>query len=195
MLGRDLSSCFGINTYGGPICLQVEKMKNVSNTKPLEVTFTGMITSSMEGGHIDSCISIFKHMKNRCAPNIGTINTMLKVFGRSDMFFKAKELFEEIKTVRAESDFSLEGGGTLVVPDQYTYTSMLKASASALQWEYFEYVYKEMALSGYQVDQTKHASLLVKASRSGKVNYIANSFLFLLLTSTYCIVLGTLFFL
>ncbi|VVA23388.1 PREDICTED: pentatricopeptide [Prunus dulcis] len=172
----ELACCLCNNGRWQDALVEVEKMKNVSNTKPLEVTFTGMITSSMEGGHIDSCISIFKHMKNRCAPNIGTINTMLKVFGRSDMFFKAKELFEEIKTVRAESDSSLEGGGTLVVPDQYTYTSMLKASASALQWEYFEYVYKEMALSGYQVDQTKHASLFVKASRSGKFYLLEHAF-------------------
>lgn len=146
-------------------------MKNVANTKPLEVTLTGMIRSSMEGGHIDECISLFEHMKNHCTPNIGTINTMLKVFGRTDMFLKAKELFEETKTARSDSDPSLEGGVSSLLPDEYTYTSMLKASASALQWEYFEYVYREMALSGYQIDQSRHASILVEASRAGKVKF------------------------
>ncbi|KAM3014598.1 hypothetical protein FF2_027279 [Malus domestica] len=155
---------------------EVEKMKKVTNTKPLEVTFTGMITSSMEGRHIDDCISIFEHMKTQCSPNIGTINAMLKVFGRSDMFFKAKELFEEIKTVKPDSDPLLDGGGTSLAPDEYTYISMLKASASALQWEYFEHVYKEMALSGYQIDQSKHASLLVEASRAGKCHLLEHAF-------------------
>lgn len=153
-------------------------MKRVPNTKPLEVTFTGMITSSMEGRHIDDCISIFENMKTQCSPNIGTINAMLKVFGRSDMFFTAKELFEEIKTVKPDSDPLLDGGGTSLAPDEYTYISMLKASAGALQWEYFEHVYKEMALSGYQIDQSKHASLLVEASRAGKVKYTANGLYF-----------------
>jgi pentatricopeptide repeat protein len=146
-------------------------MKNLSLTKPLEVTFTGMIMSSMDGGHIADCISIFEHMKDHCAPNIGTINSMLKVYGRNDMFSKAKELFEDVKRAKSDSDISLNGGETALIPDEYTYSSMLEASASALQWEYFEYVYRGMALSGYQLDQNKHASLLVEASRAGKVNH------------------------
>lgn len=151
---------------------QVGKMKKLSNSKPLEVTFTGMIVSSMDSGHLDDCISIFEHMKDHCSPNIGTINTMLKIYGRIDMFSKAKELFEEIKKDSPDSSrLSMNGGHDHLFPDEYTYGSMLKASASALQWEYFEYVYKEMALSGYQLDQSKHARLLLEASRAGKVNY------------------------
>lgn len=53
-------------------------------------------------------------------------------------------------------------------------SAMLEASASALQWEYFEYVYKEMVLSVYQLDQNKLAYLLVEASRAGKVNYLCH---------------------
>lgn len=148
-------------------------MKKLSNSKPLEVTFTGMIVSSMDGGHLDDCISIFEHMKDHCPPNIGTINTMLKIYGCNDMFSKAKELFEEMKKVSPDSSRpSMDGGHAHLIPDEYTYSSMLKTSASALQWEYFEYVYKEMALSGYQLDQSKHASLLQEASRAGKVDYI-----------------------
>lgn len=152
-------------------------MKNLRNRKPLEVTFTGLITSSLEGGHIESCISIFHHMKDHCEPNIGTINTMLKVYGRSDMFSQAKQLFEE--TFRDDTSFK---------PDIFTYSSMLEASASAQQWEYFEYVYKGMAFFGYQLDQTKQAWLLVKASRAGKVNYFLFFFFFFCISfSTYMI--------
>lgn len=172
----ELACCLCKNGRWQDALLQVEKMKNVANTKPLEVTFTGMIRSSMEGGHIDECTSLFEHMKNHCTPNIGTINTMLKVFGRTDMFSKAKELFEETKTARSDSDPSLEGGVSSLLPDEYTYTSMLKASASALQWEYFEYVYREMALSGYQIDQSRHSSILVEASRAGKGYLLEHAF-------------------
>ncbi|XP_028772775.1 pentatricopeptide repeat-containing protein At5g67570, chloroplastic [Neltuma alba] len=145
--------------------LEVKNIKRLSHARPLEVTFTGMIMSSLDGGHIEECICIFEHMKEHCAPNIGAINAMLKVYGRNDMFSKAKELFEEVK--RAKSD---------IVPDEYTYSSMLEASASALQWEYFEHVYREMTLSGYQLDQNKHASLLVEASTAGKGHLLEHAF-------------------
>lgn len=122
-----------------------------------------MIQSSIDGGHVDDCISIFEHMKSHCIPNIGTINTMLKVYSRNDMFSEAKQLFEEVS--------GANGGDMNVTPDAYTYSAMLEASANALQWEYFEHVYKGMAFSGYQLDQSKHASRLVEASRVGKVGY------------------------
>ncbi|KAK9284654.1 hypothetical protein L1049_023830 [Liquidambar formosana] len=156
--------------------VEVGKLKKLPRTKPLEVTFTGMIMSSMDGGHVDDCISIFEHMKDHCAPNIGTINAMLKVYGRNDNFSRARELFEETKRAKSGSNTCLDGCGTSLVPDVYTYSSMLEASASALQWEYFEYVYKEMALSGYQLDQSKHASLLVEASRAGKWYLLEHAF-------------------
>lgn len=138
-------------------------MRTLPDRKPLEITFTGLIIASMDGGHIDDSISAFKYMKKYCSPNIGAINAMLKVCGRNDMFFKAKELFEEIKV--ADSDSTL-------VPDGYTYSMMLEASASAQQWEYFEYVYREMVLSGFKLDQEKHGYLLLESSRAGKVSYM-----------------------
>lgn len=127
----------------------------------MEVTFTGMIKSSMDGGHIDDCVSIFEYMKNHCAPNVGTVNTMLKVYSQNDMFSKAKVLFEEVKVTNSG-----------LRPDAYTYNLMLEASARAHQWEYFEHVYKEMILSNYHLDQNKHLALLLKASRAGKVENI-----------------------
>lgn len=149
---------------------QIEKLKKDPSHRPLEIAFTGMIRSCMEGGHMQDCISMFDHIKGFVPPSIGIINIMLKVYGRSDMFAEAKGLFESIKMLPACSPASLNGSAT-VSPDSYSYSSILEASAAAQQWEYFEYVYKEMILGGFQLDQQKHARLLVEASRAGKVNF------------------------
>lgn len=154
--------------------MQVKGLRELPHAKPLEVTFTGLIISAMEGGHISDCISLFNYMKVQCgcSPNIGTINTMLKIYGQNDMFSEAKELFKEIKVTQCHERPSRASDDVSFVPldpDEYTYSSMLEASAKALQWEYFEYIYKEMTLSGHQLDQTKHASLLMAASHAGKV--------------------------
>jgi pentatricopeptide repeat protein len=147
----------GTPTGKALFCSQVKKLNKLPRTKPLEVAFTGMIVSSFEGGYINNCMSIFEEMKNYCSPNTGAINSMIRVYARSDMFARAKDLFESMTAV-----FHMKADG-------YTYSLMLEASASALQWEYFEFVYREMTLSGYQLDQRKHTSLIVEASKSGKV--------------------------
>nr|XP_027192449.1 pentatricopeptide repeat-containing protein At5g67570, chloroplastic isoform X2 [Cicer arietinum] len=155
---------------------EVERIRRLSHARPLEVTFTGMIRSSMDGGHIDDCISIFEYMEDHCTPNVGTVNIMLKVYGQNDMFSKAKVLFEEVKVAKSDIYDFPKGGSTSIVPDAYTYSLMLEASARAHQWEYFEHVYKEMILSGYHLDQNKHSSLLVKASRAGKLHLLEHAF-------------------
>ncbi|KAJ0961429.1 hypothetical protein J5N97_000384 [Dioscorea zingiberensis] len=153
--------------------MEVEKLRRLPLAKPLEVTFTGMILSAVDGGYISDCISIFEYMNHLCTPNIGTINAMLKAYGCSDMFAKAKELFES--TEEKSSDLKTKDNVSLK-PDEYTYSSMLEISASAHQWEYFEHVYKEMALCGYQFDPKKHAHLLLEASRAGKCHLLEHAF-------------------
>ncbi|XP_031483069.1 pentatricopeptide repeat-containing protein At5g67570, chloroplastic [Nymphaea colorata] len=155
--------------------VQIEKLKKDPSHRPLEIAFTGMIRSCMEGGHMQDCISMFDHIKSFVPPSIGIINIMLKVYGRSDMFAEAKGLFESIKMLPACSPASFDGSAT-VSPDSYSYSSILEASAAAQQWEYFEYVYKEMILSGFQLDQQKHALLLVEASRAGKWHLLEHAF-------------------
>lgn len=172
----ELACCLCNNGRWQDAMLVVEKIKSLRHSKPLEITFTGLIISSMDGGHIDDCISIFQHMKDHCEPNIGTVNAMLKVYSRNDMFSKAKELFEETTRANSSGYTFLSGDGAPLKPDEYTYSSMLEASATAHQWEYFEYVYKGMALSGCQLDQTKHAWLLVEASRAGKCHLLEHAF-------------------
>ncbi|MED6139328.1 Pentatricopeptide repeat-containing protein, chloroplastic [Stylosanthes scabra] len=158
--------------------VEVEKIRRLPRARPLEVTFTGMIMSCMDGGHLDDCICIFEYMKDVCTPNIGAVNTMLKVYGQNDMFSKAKELFEQVRELRSDTVASQEGvgSGSSIIPDVYTYSAMLEASASAHQWEYFEHVYKEMILFSCKLDQNKLATLLVKASRAGKWRLLEHEF-------------------
>ncbi|KAG8384268.1 hypothetical protein BUALT_Bualt04G0100700 [Buddleja alternifolia] len=156
--------------------LEIEKLKKLRPTRPLAVTFTGMIMSCMDGGHIHDCISIFGHITSLMAPDIGIVNAMLKVYGRNDMFLKAKELFEKTKRTDLGSEIVTHDRDVFPKPDAYTFGSMLEASASALQWEYFEYVYKEMTLSDHQLNQRKHSALLVEASRAGKWHLLEHAF-------------------
>ncbi|PIN13844.1 hypothetical protein CDL12_13539 [Handroanthus impetiginosus] len=170
----ELARCLCFHGRWQDAVLEIEKLKNLHPTRALVVTFTGMIMSSMDGGHIHDCVSLYKHSKTVLAPDIGLINAMLKVYGRNDMFLKAKELFEE--TTRNDLSFEISERGSFPKPDEYTFGAMLEASASALQWEYFESVYKEMTLSGYRIDQRKHSVLIVEASRAGKWHLLEHAF-------------------
>lgn len=155
--------------------MEIEKLKKLRHSKPLAYAFTGMILSSMDGGHVNDCVSIFEHMQDHCAPDIGAINAMLKVYGQNDMFFEARELFEKVKTSLSGKGACFGDGDTLA-PDGYTFGSMLEASGHAHQWEYFDYVYKEMCIAGYHLDQGKHAAILVQASRAGKWHLLEHAF-------------------
>ncbi|KAK8482327.1 hypothetical protein V6N13_123978 [Hibiscus sabdariffa] len=172
----ELACCLCKNGRWQDAMVEVDKIKKLSTRKPLEITFTGLIMASLDGGYVDGCISIFQYMKDHCAPNIGTINAMLRVYGQNDMFSKAKELFEKTNKARSGPYGSLNGKFGNLTPDGFTYSLMLEASASAHQWEYFEYVYREMALCGYQLDQSKHPLLLVEASRAGKWHLLEHAF-------------------
>lgn len=149
--------------------MQIEKLQNLHPTRPVAVAFTGMIMSAMDGGHVNDCMALYEHSKSLCISDIGLINAMLKVYGRNDLFHKAKELFEETRRNGLGSEIGEHDEGSFPRADAYSFSSMLEASASALQWEYFEYVYKEMLLSGYQVNQNRHSVMLVEASQAGKV--------------------------
>ncbi|MQM05382.1 hypothetical protein Taro_038192, partial [Colocasia esculenta] len=170
----ELACCLCNNGRWKEAMLEFEKLKRLPLRKPLEVAFTGMIQSSMDGGHFHDSISIFEHMKDYCAPNIGTINVMLKVYARNDMFAKAKYLFEAIKGNSSSNASSCSS--ISLSPDAYSYHAMLEASASAHQWEYFEYLYKEMTLYGHKLNLGRHVWFLVDASRAGKWHLLEHAF-------------------
>eukprot|EP01018_Ginkgo_biloba_P030338 Gb_38669 [translate_table: standard] len=154
--------------------LQVEKIRKVAR-KPLYVTYTGLIQTCMESGHLHDCISIFHHMQKFCAPNIVTCNIMMKLYGQNHMFEEAKSLFQEIRKGRVGSQ-SLCDSDPNLTPDIITYTAMLEACVVAGEWDYFENVYQKMLLRGYQYNNKQHAGLIVAASKAGKGHLLYNTF-------------------
>ncbi|GLJ53573.1 hypothetical protein SUGI_1142920 [Cryptomeria japonica] len=150
--------------------LQVEKIRRVAK-KPLYVTYTGLIKASMDSGHLQDCITIFDHMQKFCAPNIITCNMMLKLYGQHHMFKEATSLFEGIKRGKIWPQKFSDGDPTLI-PDITTYIAMLEACMVVQEWDYFENVYQDMLLKGYQLDKRQHSSLIVAASRAGKVHLL-----------------------
>ncbi|XP_047310589.1 pentatricopeptide repeat-containing protein At5g67570, chloroplastic [Impatiens glandulifera] len=174
----ELACCLCNNGRWQEAMREIEKMKKLPRSMPLVGVFTGMIKASLYGGHVNDCISIFEMIRVKWPINIGIINIMLKVYGQNDMFSKAKELFEKTKKGEYYSNSYLNGTTTTtsIVLEGYSYILMLKASANAHQWEYFEYVYRDMALVGYHLDQTKHDLMLVEASRAGKPHLLEHTF-------------------
>lgn len=155
--------------------LQVEKLCKCPSSKPLAVTFTGLIQSCAASGHIHDCVSIFQYMREFCAPNIGTINSLIKVYGQNNMFEEARLLFEGIK--KGRMGFQNPGSSdSRVSPDVFTYNLMLEACTVAHEWDYLENVYKQMVLRGYSIDQSQHAWLIVAASRAGKWHLLDHAF-------------------
>ncbi|XP_039054249.1 pentatricopeptide repeat-containing protein At5g67570, chloroplastic-like, partial [Hibiscus syriacus] len=77
----ELACCLCRNGRWHDAMIEVDKIKKLPTRKPLEITFTGLIMASLDGGYVDDCISIFQYMEDHCAPNIGTINAMLRVYG------------------------------------------------------------------------------------------------------------------
>lgn len=58
---------------------QVDKICKVAS-KPLVVTYTGLIQACLTNGNIHDATSIFNHMQKYCSPNTVTCNIMLKAY-------------------------------------------------------------------------------------------------------------------
>ncbi|KAJ9566821.1 hypothetical protein OSB04_002787 [Centaurea solstitialis] len=139
------------------------------------VVYNAVLNACTLSGEWKGVSWVFEELRrNGLKPNGATYGLAMEL-RRNDMFFEAKELFEDTKRSNGHN-ISLGRDGPFVSPDAYTYGEMLRVSASAHQWEYFDYVYKEMVFSGYQLDQNKHAFLLVEASRAGKTHLLEHAF-------------------
>lgn len=162
----DLARCLCSAGRCQEALLQVEKISRVAN-KPLVVTYTGLIQACLDSGNIQNAVYIFNQMKQFCSPNLVTCNIMLKAYIDHGLFADAKEIFhnmsEDSNSIRSRSDCKLR-----VMPDIYTFNTMLDACIAEKSWDDFEYVYGRMLQHGFHFNGKRHLRMILEASRAGK---------------------------
>ncbi|XP_027354230.1 pentatricopeptide repeat-containing protein At1g30610, chloroplastic isoform X2 [Abrus precatorius] len=162
----DLARCLCAAGRSHEALKQIDKICKVAN-KPLVVTYTGLMQASLDSGNIQDGAYIFEKMKEICAPNLVTCNIMLKAYLEHGMFQEAKALFEQMSEstnhLRGNTDYKM-----LVIPDTYTFNTMLDACVAEKRWDYFDYVYQRMLFHGYHFNPKRHLRMILEASRAGK---------------------------
>ncbi|GMP70994.1 hypothetical protein CsSME_00029589 [Camellia sinensis var. sinensis] len=155
-------------TYG--LVMEIDKICKVAN-KPLVVTYTGLVQACLEAGNIQNGSYIFNHMHKFCSPNLVTCNIMLKSYLEHGMFEEAKGLFQEMlehgNRVSNKVDYKER-----VIPDIYTFNTMLDACVMEQRWDDFEFVYKQMLHYGYHFNAKRHLRMVMDACRAGKVELL-----------------------
>ncbi|KAH7545584.1 hypothetical protein FEM48_Zijuj01G0109000 [Ziziphus jujuba var. spinosa] len=145
---------------------QIKKICKVAN-KPLVVTYTGLVQACLDSGNIQDAEYIFNQMKDFCSPNLVTCNIMLKAYLEHGMFKEAKELFLEMledgNHISSKSDYKVR-----VIPDIYTFNTLLDACTAEKRWDDFEYVFKRMLHHGFHFNAKRHLRMILDASRAGK---------------------------
>ncbi|XP_010499600.1 PREDICTED: pentatricopeptide repeat-containing protein At1g30610, chloroplastic-like [Camelina sativa] len=144
----------------------LNKICRVAN-KPLVVTYTGLIQACIDSGNVKNAAYIYDHMKKICSPNLVTCNIMLKGYLQGGLFEEARELFQKMSEdgnhIQSSSDFE-----SRVLPDTYTFNTMLDACAEQEKWDDFGYAYREMLRHGYHFNAKRHLRIVLEASRAGK---------------------------
>lgn len=162
----DLARCLCTAGRSREALMQIDKICKVAN-KPLVVTYTGLMQASLDSGNIQDGSYIFEKMKDICAPNLVTYNIMLKAYVDHGMFREAKELFEQMlentNHLSRNDDYKMR-----VIPDIYTFNTMLDACAAEKRWDYFDHVYQRMLYHGYHFNPKRHLRMILEASRAGK---------------------------
>lgn len=134
------------------------------------VTYTGLIQACVDSGNIINGAYIFNHMQNFCSPNLVTYNIMLKAFLDHGMFEEAKELFlrllENSQSIDRKSEYKNK-----VMPDLYTFNTMLDACAAEKKWDDVEFVYVKMLKYGYHFNAKRHLRIILDACNAGKVSF------------------------
>ncbi|BBN09640.1 protein MpPPR_50 [Marchantia polymorpha subsp. ruderalis] len=154
--------------------LQVGRLAELSD-RPLVATYTGLITACEKAGHWEDAISVFQYMQQVCAPNIGTYNVMIALYGRHNLFREAKRLYDRLKLGRL-SPRKMYKSAALLAPDMFTYDAMLGACAVCSEWESLESTYQEMLSQGYELTSKRHTWILEALSKSGKHDLVEAMF-------------------
>lgn len=144
----------------------IKKICRVAN-KPLVVTYTGLIQACLDAGNVKNAAYVFDQMKEVCSPNLVTCNIMLKAYLQEGLFEEGRELFqktlEDGSNIESSSNFE-----SRVLPDTYTFNTMLEACAEQKKWDDFGYAYQEMLRHGYHFNAKRHLKMVLEASRAGQ---------------------------
>lgn len=147
--------------------MQVDKICKVAS-KPLVVTYTGLIQACLSNGNVHDGAFIYDHMQKYCSPNLVTYNIMLKGYLDHGMFDEAKELFQKM-TRRGDLEDDVKGR---IKPDVYTFNIMLEACIKEERWDDFEYAYENMLQYGHSFNTKRHLWMVMKSSAAGKVEVV-----------------------
>ncbi|MCL7048136.1 hypothetical protein MKW94_015128 [Papaver nudicaule] len=162
----DLARCLCSAGRCEEALMQIEKLCKVAN-KPLFVTYTGLIQACLDSGSVENGSYIFDQMHKFCSPNVVTYNIMLKGYLDHGLFEKAKDLFQQIlndcNQISSIADYK-----SRVVPDNYTFNTMLDACVAEKKWDDFTFVYQRMLQHGCHFNTKRHLKMLLEACRAGK---------------------------
>lgn len=132
------------------------------------VTLTGLIQACLESGSIEDGSYIFNHMHKFCSPNLVTYNIMLKAYVEHGRFGDAKDIYAKIidgtRYIVNVSDYKER-----VVPDKYTFNTMLDACVSENSWSDFASVYQQMLQHGFPFIEKCHFRMILEALKAGQV--------------------------
>ncbi|XP_073061209.1 pentatricopeptide repeat-containing protein At1g30610, chloroplastic [Primulina eburnea] len=144
----------------------IDKICKVAN-KPLVVTYTGLIQACLDSGDVQNGAYVFDQMQKFCMPNLITCNIMIKAFLDHGMFEEARQLFlsllENGNFIKHEGDYKVR-----VIPDIYSFNTMLEASYAKHKWDDLEFVYEQMLKYGHHFNAKRHLRLILDARRAGK---------------------------
>ncbi|XP_059288145.1 pentatricopeptide repeat-containing protein At1g30610, chloroplastic [Lycium ferocissimum] len=166
----DLARCLCSAGRCEEALMQMEKICKVA-TKPLVVTYTGLIQACLDSGDIQSGAYIFNHMHQFCSPNLITYNIMLKAYLDSGMFEEAKQMFFKLLGNGNSISNKLDGKDK-VFPDVYTFNLMLDAWAAGKKWDDLEFAYSHMLKYGHHFNAKRHMQIVLDSCRAGKVKLL-----------------------
>ncbi|KAK9749738.1 hypothetical protein RND81_02G146700 [Saponaria officinalis] len=163
----DLARCLCSAGRCEEALMQVDKICRVAS-KPLVVTYTGLMQACLDSGNVDGGTFIFNHMQKYCSPNLVTCNIMLKAYLRHGVFTEANELFQ--KMTESEQQGSKASGR--VTADIHTFSLMLEACVNENRWDDFHFAYDQMLQHGHPFNTKRHLWMVLRASEAGKVEVV-----------------------
>uniref|UniRef100_A0A7N0V8H8 Pentatricopeptide repeat-containing protein n=1 Tax=Kalanchoe fedtschenkoi TaxID=63787 RepID=A0A7N0V8H8_KALFE len=161
----DLARCLCSMGRCKEALMQMEKICKVAN-KPLVVTYTGLIQACLDLGNTHDARFIFRKMHGVCSPNLVTYNIMLKAYVEGSLFEEAKELY--LKMTGDGGTHYMNKSDIKVLPDIYTFNTLLDACSAAGKWDHFEYFFTEMLQYGFHFNAKRHLRMILDAARSNK---------------------------